>query len=66
MQAGRRLGPPPSLDETRAHARAQLDRLPDPLRRPDPATSYRVQIAGRLVALADQVDRRLGLREAAS
>ena len=64
MRSGRRVRPAPSLDEVRAHAAAELARLPEPLRRLEPGTTYPVQIAPALVALAEAVDRRLAAQEA--
>jgi nicotinate phosphoribosyltransferase len=61
MTAGRRLAPSPSLAEIRARAARELERLPEPLRRLTPGTSYPVQVADALVRLAAEVDRRLGL-----
>jgi nicotinate phosphoribosyltransferase len=63
MQGGRRLGPPPTLAEIREHAASELARLPEPLRRLDPAASYPVQVAEPLVRLAAEVDRRIDQRE---
>ena len=59
MQSGRRLSPAPSLDEMRAHARDELDRLPVALRSLEPAPAYPVQIGPRLRALAEAVDARI-------
>lgn len=59
MQGGRRMDPRPTLADIRAHARRELERLPDPLRRLEPAASYAVRVADRLVQLAADVDRRL-------
>ena len=59
MQSGRRLSPAPSLDEMRAHARDELDRLPVALRSLEPAPAYPVQIGPRLRALAKAVDARI-------
>jgi nicotinate phosphoribosyltransferase len=58
MQGGRRLRPAPSLDEIRRHAKRELERLPEPLRRLDPAMTYPVEIADELVRLAAEFDRR--------
>jgi nicotinate phosphoribosyltransferase len=58
MQAGRRLQASPSLDQIRVHAKRQLERLPETLRQLQSGTSYPVQIADELVALAAEVDRR--------
>ncbi|HKM88406.1 MAG TPA: nicotinate phosphoribosyltransferase, partial [Xanthobacteraceae bacterium] len=59
MQDGRRLRPPPSLDDIRRHAKRELERLPEPLRRLDPGTTYPVEVADELVQLAAEVDRRV-------
>ena len=64
MQRGRRLGPARALSEIRAHARRELERLPEPLRRLESKASYPVQVAEKLTSLAAEVDRRLGLRGA--
>src|SRR5881409_3379125 len=57
MRAGRRLGLPPSLAASRAHAAAELGRLPEPLRRLEPGAAYSVTIAPALRALAAALDR---------
>jgi len=58
MRAGRRLAAAPALDAIRAHARRELDRLPERLRTlADALPPYEVEIAPPLVALADAVDR---------
>ena len=59
MRTGRRIEPSPSLDTIRAHAKRELARLPEPLRRLEPGTIYPVEVADDLVALAAEVDRRL-------
>jgi nicotinate phosphoribosyltransferase len=66
MREGRRLRPPPSLDDIRRHAKRELERLPEPLRRLEPGTTYPVEIADELKALAAEVDRRMLARSAAS
>jgi nicotinate phosphoribosyltransferase len=58
MQGGRRLRPAPSLDEIRRHAKRELERLPEPLRRLQPGTTYPVEVADELKQLAAEVDRR--------
>ena len=58
MQGGRRLRPSPSLDEIRRHAKRELERLPEPLRRLETGTTYPVEIADESVKLAAEVDRR--------
>ena len=62
MRGGRRVGPAPSLAEARAHAARELARLPEPLRRLESGTTYPVEIAPALVALAEAVDRRLAAK----
>jgi nicotinate phosphoribosyltransferase len=64
MIEGRRLAPPPSLDEIRQRAKRELDHLPEPLRRLEPKATYPVEVADDLVRLADEVDRRLQARAA--
>ncbi len=59
MQGGRRLRPAPSLDDIRRHAKRELERLPEPLRRLEPGTTYPVEVADELVQLAAEVDRRV-------
>jgi nicotinate phosphoribosyltransferase len=63
MQGGRRIRPSPSLRDLRAHAARGFERLPEPLRRLDSAASYPVKIADALVALTEDVDRRLAAQE---
>ena len=64
MQDGRRLRLPASLDEIRHHAKRELERLPEPLRRLEPGTTYPVEVADELKELAAEVDRRLDLQAA--
>jgi nicotinate phosphoribosyltransferase len=64
MKDGQRLSAPPALDEIRAHAARELERLPAPLRSLEPCAPYPVHISERLVQLAEEVDRRLGLSRA--
>jgi nicotinate phosphoribosyltransferase len=59
MQSGRRLRPAPSLDDIRRHAKRELERLPESLRRLEPGTTYPVEVADELVQLAAEVDRRV-------
>jgi nicotinate phosphoribosyltransferase len=59
MQNGRRFQPSPSLDDIRRHAKRELERLPEPLRRQEPSPRYPVDVSGDLVQLAAAVDRRL-------
>jgi nicotinate phosphoribosyltransferase len=64
MQNGKRLAPAPSLDHIRAHSKREFERLPEALRRLDPAASYPVEVANVLHELADEVDRRLLAQQA--
>jgi nicotinate phosphoribosyltransferase len=66
MQNGRRLRPPPSLDDIRQNANGELERLPEPLRRLEPGTTYAVEVADELKELARQVDRQLETQAARS
>jgi nicotinate phosphoribosyltransferase len=59
MQGGRRLQPSPLLDEIRLNVQRELERLPEPLRRLEPGTTYDVEVAGELKDLAAEVDRRM-------
>jgi nicotinate phosphoribosyltransferase len=59
MRDGRRLQSAPSLDDIRARAKHDLERLPEPLRRLAPDTQYPVEIGADLVELAAVVDNRL-------
>ena len=59
MQNGRRAAPAPTLDEIRRRAIRELQRLPEPLRRLEPGTTYPVEVAEELKDLAAEVDRRL-------
>ncbi len=65
MKNGRRVEPAPSLDEIRRHAKRELERLPEALRRLTPGAAYPVEIADDLVKLAAAVDSRVQEREAA-
>jgi nicotinate phosphoribosyltransferase len=58
MRGGKRLGQKPSLDDMRQHAKRELQRLPEELRRLEPSGGYRVEIGDDLVKLAADVDRR--------
>jgi nicotinate phosphoribosyltransferase len=64
MQNGKRLAAAPSLPDIRARSQRELERLPEPLRRLDPAASYPVEVAKALRELAEEVDRRLLARQA--
>jgi nicotinate phosphoribosyltransferase len=58
MRQGKRVDPSPSLDEIRQRAKAELDRLPEPLRRLEPGVAYPVEVTDDLKTLAAEVDRR--------
>lgn len=58
MRNGRRVSPPRSLEDTRTEVLAQLERLPEALRRLSGAPAYPVSIGAELQALAERVDRR--------
>ncbi len=53
------MRPAPSLDDIRRRAKRELERLPEPLRRLEPGTTYPVEVADELVQLAAEVDRRV-------
>ncbi len=57
MRGGKRLGPVPRLDEVRAHAAAERDRLPKHLRSLEPAAPYPVAVSPALRRLTAEVDR---------
>jgi nicotinate phosphoribosyltransferase len=57
MQAGRRIGPLPSLAQVRERAAAELQHLPQPLHALQPDTSYPVTVSDALRALARAVDK---------
>lgn len=59
MRDGRRLPGLPGLVQAREFARAELDRLPDPLRALESAPLYPVTVGDRLRELAEDVDRQL-------
>jgi nicotinate phosphoribosyltransferase len=59
MCNGRRVHPPISLDDIRRHAKSELERLPEPLRRLEPDAAYPVEVAGELERLAAEVDHRM-------
>jgi nicotinate phosphoribosyltransferase len=58
MRNGTRLAPSPSLDEIRSHARRELERLPENLRRLEPGARYPVEVGEDLIKLAEEVDSR--------
>ncbi|MBB4016133.1 MULTISPECIES: hypothetical protein [Chelatococcus] len=59
MRGGRRIAPQSTLAAMRTFAAEALSRLPNDLRRLDPAPAYPVTVAPKLHALAEAVDRRL-------
>jgi nicotinate phosphoribosyltransferase len=59
MRDGKRLSPIRRLDEIRAHAAHELQRLPAPLRDLEPETTYPVEVGETLKDLAAAFDRRL-------
>ena len=59
VTGGRRVGPQPSLDDIRAHARQELRRLPAGLETLAPPTRYAAQVAPSLEQLAAAVDSRM-------
>jgi nicotinate phosphoribosyltransferase len=59
MAAGKRVGEKPSLDEIRARAASELQRLPETLKRLQNGAGYPVTIAESLRKLAAETDRRL-------
>jgi nicotinate phosphoribosyltransferase len=59
MQAGKRIGPQPTLSEIRAHAARELALLPEALRRLEPGATYPVEVGRALVGLAAEFDRHL-------
>jgi len=59
MRAGKRLKPPPSLDDIHARAANELGRLPEPLRVLTPGATYEVEIGRALKDLAAEFDRRV-------
>ncbi|MDS4009941.1 MAG: nicotinate phosphoribosyltransferase [Defluviicoccus sp.] len=61
VRAGCRVAPMPTLDAIRAHAAAQLDRLPAALRRLGGSGTCPVQVAPALRALAEAADRHTGI-----
>ncbi|MGC9370879.1 MAG: nicotinate phosphoribosyltransferase [Paracoccaceae bacterium] len=60
MRRGKRLAPPPGMDEIREHAAQEMQRLPEALRGLDTAPAYPVTVADALVGLAAEVDRFTG------
>jgi nicotinate phosphoribosyltransferase len=58
VRGGEPIEPAISLDESRAHARRQVERLPKALRTPAPAARFLVEVAPELQALAASLDER--------
>jgi len=58
VMGGRCVGPRPSLDDIRTHARQELSRLPPELEMLSPLTRYTAQVAPSLERLAAAVDSR--------
>ncbi|HYQ99342.1 MAG TPA: nicotinate phosphoribosyltransferase [Casimicrobiaceae bacterium] len=56
MRGGRPVAPLPALATSRAHARDELSRLPERLRRMDEAPPYEVEVTSGLRALAAEID----------
>ena len=65
MQGGQRVAPAPTLADIRARAARELARLPEPLRRLEPAAAYPVEISDALRRLAGEVDGRMALQQRA-
>jgi len=66
MQGGRRVEPAPSLDAIRQHAKRELERLPEALRRLEAGAIYPVEVADDLVKLAAEVDNRIAKQQTPS
>ena len=58
MRSGRRTNEPESLETVRRRAAEQLDMLPEPWRRLEPAPPFPVQVSDAVQRLAHEVDRR--------
>jgi nicotinate phosphoribosyltransferase len=63
MQGGRRIRPSLALAEIRDRAARNLEQLPESLRRLETNASYPVKVADALIALTEEVDRRLAEQE---
>jgi nicotinate phosphoribosyltransferase len=59
MQRGKRVAPPPSLDDIRRHSKRELEHLPEALQRLTPDAAYPVEVGNTLRNLAEEVDRRI-------
>ena len=62
MSSGKRIGPMPTLAAAKAHAAAELARLPEALRRLERDSTYPVRVSHALVTLAAEVDERVDRR----
>jgi len=58
MLGGRRVAPPVPLNESRAHAARELNRLPEPLKQLEHGPDYPVQVSLTVRQLAEEVDAR--------
>jgi len=56
MRGGRRIAPPVALNESRAHALLELNRLPETLKRLEHGSEYPVRVAEAIQQLARAVD----------
>jgi nicotinate phosphoribosyltransferase len=63
MRGGRRRGAPPAFSDVRAHARREIEQLPAHLKQLEAYATYLVQIADKLLCLADAVDRRFAIAD---
>jgi len=62
MQGGKRIASAPGLDQIRARAARDLERLPEPLRNLEPSASYAIEVSESLRRLAADVDARMERR----
>ena len=62
MQGGKRIASAPGLDQIRARAARDLERLPEPLRNLEPSASYGIEVSESLRRLAADVDARMERR----
>jgi nicotinate phosphoribosyltransferase len=63
MRDGKRVGPRPTLADSRARAAADLQRLPEALRRLEADAPYPVVVSNTLERLAGDIDRRIAMQE---
>ncbi|MEO6165482.1 MAG: nicotinate phosphoribosyltransferase [Candidatus Binatia bacterium] len=56
MSGGRRNVPPVPLDDSRAHALLEINRLPEALKKLEPAPAYPVRVSEAIQQLAREVD----------